>query len=74
MAYDLTADLDTSISTLRAFTHPSWIEISRRNVPLSRPEFEREYMAALPGVQISDLEFPGFVTARWTRPESEGTR
>lgn len=70
MAFDMTSDIDTSISVLRAFTHPSWIEISRRNVPMSRSQFEQEYTAALPGVQISDQEFPGFVTARWRRPGS----
>lgn len=68
MAFDMTSDIGTSISVLRAFTHPSWIEISRRNVPMSRSEFEHEYQAALPGVRISDHEFPGFVTARWQQP------
>jgi 2-polyprenyl-3-methyl-5-hydroxy-6-metoxy-1,4-benzoquinol methylase len=68
MAFDMTSDIVTSVSVLRAFTHRSWIEISRRNVPMSRSEFEHEYTAALPGVQISDQEFPGFVTARWRRP------
>jgi SAM-dependent methyltransferase len=68
MAFDMTADIDTAISMLRAFTHPSWLEISRRNAPMTRSEFEHEYTQALPGVQISDQEFPGFVTARWRRP------
>lgn len=70
MAYDLTGQLDTVMSILRAFTHPSWLEISQRNVPLSSEDFRREYLAALPGVRFSDQIFPGFITARWTRPAS----
>lgn len=70
MAYEITGQIDTSISMLRAFTHPSWLEISQRNVPLSREEFRREYAAALPGVRFEDQVFPGFMTARWTPPTS----
>lgn len=68
MAYDMTGMIDTSISVLRAFTHRSWLEISERNVPLSREEFQREYSAALPGVRFLEQVFPGFITAWWTRP------
>jgi SAM-dependent methyltransferase len=68
MAYELTGQLETAVSMLRTFTHPSWLEISRRNVPLSPEEFRQGYTAALPGVRIDDQIFPGFMTARWTAP------
>lgn len=67
MAYDVTGQVDTAVAMLRAFTHPSWLEISQRNVPFSRAEFEREYAAALPGVRFTEQVFPGFMTAWWTR-------
>jgi hypothetical protein len=68
MAYDMTSEVETAISVVRAFLHESWLAICERNVPFSREDFRREYSAVLPGATFEDDIFPTFITARWQRP------
>lgn len=66
--YDMTKDVETAVNVIRTFTHESWLELSKRNVPLSNEEFRSAYSAALPGVAFAEHVFPGFLTAFWRRP------
>jgi 2-polyprenyl-3-methyl-5-hydroxy-6-metoxy-1,4-benzoquinol methylase len=74
MAYDVTGEVETVINVIRAFTHESWLAISKCSVPFSREEFRREYSAVLPDVTFEDDIFPGFFTARWQRPATDERR
>ena len=62
---DRSRDHRIAAKVLELHLHPAWLDHALNDVPLTRDEFRREYGAAFPGAEFTDLH--RVVTAmRWT--------
>jgi SAM-dependent methyltransferase len=65
MIYDTFGNVEAAADSMRLMLHPRWLEMSSVHRPLSREDFSRTYIAALPGVHITEEIIPTLSAAVW---------
>lgn len=72
--YQMSGDAEGAIAALRYMLHPTWQVMNNENVPLTLTEFEREYSAVFPGVQVTPNVVPTLSGAVWHAPQAAGSQ